>query len=121
MSIPRLSVARSSGAAASPFLLATARSSIWRIEIEADGDDVAVLLAPQQVARAAQFQIQRRDAETRPELAEFAQRRQPPPRQRRQSHLRGAPGDRRRRAGSSGPRAREADTAPKGQSDRRDS
>ena len=38
--------------------------------------DVAVLLAAQQIARAAQFQIERGDLEAGAQVAEFLQRRQ---------------------------------------------
>ena len=47
------------------------------IHVEADGVDVAVLLAAQQIARAAQFQIERRDFEARAQIAELLQRGQP--------------------------------------------
>ena len=47
------------------------------IHIEPDRIDVPVLLAAQQIARAAQFQIERRDLEPRAQIAELLQRRQP--------------------------------------------
>ena len=45
-----------------------------QIRVEADGGDVAVLLAAQQIARAAQFQIERGDLESRAQIGKFAQR-----------------------------------------------
>ena len=45
-----------------------------QVHVEADGGDVAVLLASQQIARAAQFQIERRDFEARAQIRKFAQR-----------------------------------------------
>ena len=45
------------------------------VRVVADGFDVAVLLAAEQVARAAQFQIERGDFEAGTEIAEFFQRR----------------------------------------------
>ena len=47
------------------------------IQIEADRLDVSMLLAAQQVARAAQLQIERRDPEPGAQFAEFAYRGQP--------------------------------------------
>ncbi len=44
------------------------------IHIEADRFDVAVLFAPEKIAGAAQFQIERGDAEAGAEIAEFLQR-----------------------------------------------
>ncbi len=41
------------------------------IHVEADRLDVAVLLAPQQIPRPAQLQVERRDAEPRAQIAEF--------------------------------------------------
>ena len=46
------------------------------VHIEADGVDMAVLLAAQQIARAAQFQIERGDLEPGAQIAELLQRRQ---------------------------------------------
>ena len=47
------------------------------VHVETDRVDVPVLLAAQQVARAAQFQVQRRDLEARAQVGELLQRRQP--------------------------------------------
>ena len=47
------------------------------VHVESDRPDVPVLLAAQQIAGAAQFQVERRDLETRTEVAELLQRRQP--------------------------------------------
>ncbi len=44
------------------------------VHVEADGADVAVLLAAQNVARAAQLQIERRNFEAGAEVAEFLER-----------------------------------------------
>ncbi len=41
------------------------------VHVEADRADVSVLLAAQDIARAAQLQIERGDFETRAEIAEF--------------------------------------------------
>ena len=46
------------------------------VHVEPDRVDVAVLLAAQQVAGAAQFQIERGDLEPRAQVAEFLERRQ---------------------------------------------
>ncbi len=46
------------------------------IEIEAHGLDMPMLFPPQQVAGAADFQVERGDAEPRPQVAEFADGRQ---------------------------------------------
>src|SRR5581483_10642247 len=48
-----------------------------RVQIETDRFDVPVLLPSQQVARAPQLQVQRRNAKSRPEFAEFFHRRKP--------------------------------------------
>ena len=58
------------------------------VHIEADRVDMAVLLAAQQIARAAQFQIERRDLESRAQIAELLQRRQPLARDFRQLRIR---------------------------------
>src|SRR4029434_8865586 len=55
-----------------------------RVQVEADGVDVARLLAAEQIARAAQFQVERGYAEARAQVREFAYRGQPLPRDRRQ-------------------------------------
>ncbi len=44
------------------------------VHVEADRADVAVLLAAQHVARAAQFQIERGDFEPGAQIAEFLER-----------------------------------------------
>ncbi len=46
------------------------------VHVEADRVDVAVLLAAQQIAGAAQFQIERRDLEAGAQIAELLERRQ---------------------------------------------
>ena len=46
------------------------------VHIETDGVDVAVLLATQQISRAAQFQVERRNLEPGAQVAELLQRRQ---------------------------------------------
>src|SRR6266498_3442290 len=42
------------------------------VQVQADGLDVAALLAPQQVARPPQLEVQGRDAEARPQVRELA-------------------------------------------------
>ncbi len=54
------------------------------IELEADGFDMSALLAAEQISRAAQFQIKRRDFEARAQIGKFFQRRQSSARDRRQ-------------------------------------
>ena len=54
------------------------------VEFEADGFDVAALLAAQQIAGAAQFEIERGDFEARAQIGKFLQRRQPAARDRRE-------------------------------------
>ena len=51
------------------------------VELEAHGLDVSALLAAQQIAGAAQLQVERRDLEARAQVAELFQRRQPASRQ----------------------------------------
>ncbi len=51
------------------------------VQLEAHGFDVSALLAAQQIAGAAQLQIEGRNLEARAQVAEFFQRRQPAPRQ----------------------------------------
>ena len=46
--------------------------------VEADGFDVAALLAAEQVAGAADLEVERGDAEAAAEVAELANRGQPP-------------------------------------------
>ena len=60
----------------------------FQVRVESDGLNMAVLLPAQQVAAAAQFQIQRGDFETRAQVAELAQRRQPFPRHFRKLRIR---------------------------------
>ena len=50
------------------------------VQLEADGFDVAALLAAEHVARAAQFEIERGDFEAGAEVTEFLERRQTPAR-----------------------------------------
>ena len=76
MSSPRFSAEWTSSGASSPFSSCTVSSSIRTIHVEADGVDVAVLLAAQQVAGAAQFQIERGDLEAGAQVGKFAQGRQ---------------------------------------------
>ena len=80
-------MARISGLTSSPFSAATARSIIWHVQIETDGVDVAVLLAAQQVSGAAKFEIERGDAESRAEGAEFLERGEPARGQRRERNI----------------------------------
>ena len=47
------------------------------IQIESNRFDVAVLLSAKQVARAAQLEIERGNAEARPQFAELPNRRKP--------------------------------------------
>ena len=74
---PRLSCV--SGASSLDFALQLAHGALQHrgVELEADGFDVAALLAAQQVAGAAQFQIERGDFEARAQVAELFQRGQP--------------------------------------------
>ena len=65
----------------SPFISRTAVSSIVVYNSKPTALDVAALLAAQQIARAAQFQVERGDLEARAQVAELLQRRQPSPRQ----------------------------------------
>src|SRR5215472_10654910 len=51
------------------------------VQLEADGFDMAALLAAEQVSRAAQLQVESRDLESRAEIAEFFQRSETPARQ----------------------------------------
>ena len=76
------------------------------VRVEADRVDVPVLLAAQQIAGAAQLQIERGDLEAGAQVAEFLERRQPLARDLGQLRVGLEPADRRRRAGSTGPRAR---------------
>ena len=62
---------RSSGAASSPFQLGDGAFQHLAVQVEADGLDVAVLLAAEHVAGAAEFEVERGDAEARAEFAEF--------------------------------------------------
>ena len=52
------------------------------VHVEAHRLDMAVLLAAQQIPRPAEFQVQRRNAKSRAQIAEFLQRREPLPRDR---------------------------------------
>ena len=74
---------------ASPLRSATARSIMLAIQIEANRADLAVLFAAQQISGAAQFQIERGNAEARAQIAEFFQSREAMPRQRGQVIRRG--------------------------------
>ena len=90
------------------------------VQLEADGVDVAALLAAQQVARAAQFQIERGDLESGAQVGEFLQRGQAAARDRRELDAPGAPADRHRRGGWSGPRVRATGRARRARGGRRD-
>jgi len=73
------------------------------VHVEAHGVDVPVLLAAQQVAGAAQLEVERGDLEARAQVAELLER---PPRRFRASSLSSvskAPGGRRRRGRWNGP------------------
>ena len=74
------------------------------IGVEAHRVDMAVLLAAQQIAGAAQFQIERGDLESGAQVAEFLQRRQPLAGDLASVPYRAAPAGRRKRGGSIGPR-----------------
>src|SRR5439155_26767887 len=54
------------------------------VPLEAERIDVAALLAAEEISGAADFEIERRDAETAAEIAELLDRRQPLLRDRRQ-------------------------------------
>ena len=81
-STPRLIVARSSIGFDLAFHFRNGALEHFRVEIETYGVDVAVLLAAQQIPRAAQFEIKRGNAESGAEVAEFLERREPAPRDR---------------------------------------
>ena len=72
-----------SGASSSHLALQFAHRALQHggVELESHGFDVAALLAAQQIARAAQFQVERGNLESRAQVAELFQRRQPAPRQ----------------------------------------
>ena len=89
------------------------------VRVEAHGLDVTVLLAAQQIAGAAQFEIERGDLEARAQIAEFFQRGQTLARDLAQLRVGRAPEDKRTRGDSSGPRVRATDTARLNRSARR--
>ena len=89
------------------------------VQLEADGLDVAVLLAAQQVAGAAQFQIERGNLEARAQVAELLQRGQALVARARSARGPAESAGRHRRGGWSGPRVRATGTAPRGRGGRR--
>ncbi len=62
---------RSSGVTSSPFELGDGALEHLAVEVEADGFDVAVLLAAEHVAGAAKFKVEGGDAEAGAKFAEF--------------------------------------------------
>ena len=89
------------------------------VHLEADGIDVPALLAAEQVAGAANLEVERGDAEPAAQIAELLDRGQPLLRDRRQVVFRRNQQVRVRRADPIGRRGRAADTAATGRSDRR--
>ena len=91
------------------------------VHVEANGFDVAALLAAEQIAGAANLEVERGDAEAAAEIAELANRRQPPPRDRRQRLFRWNQQVRVRPPIRSAHAARATGTAAPARTDRRDS
>ena len=89
------------------------------VQVEADGRDVARLLAAEQVARAADLEVAHRDLEARPEVGELADR--PEPLVRLLGERVGPAGaaGTRTRAGPGGRRGRAAGTSARGRAGRR--
>ena len=89
------------------------------VHLEADGLDVPALLAAEQVAGAADLEIERRHAESAAEVAELLDRGEPLLRNRRQVVFRRNQQVRVRRADPIGRRGRAADRAATAHTDRR--
>ena len=90
------------------------------VEVEADGFDVAVLLAAEHVAGAAEFEVESGDAEAGAEFAELFHGGEALAGDVAEGGLRAGREDRRRRAGRSGQRGRGVGKARRGRGDRRD-
>ena len=73
---PRLSCVSASSASTLALQLAHGALQHRGVQLEADGVDVAALLAAEHVAGTAQFEIESGDLEARAEVGEFLQRRQ---------------------------------------------
>ena len=80
----RLTVARTSSSSSSPFSSRTVCSSSFMYISKPTRLDVAALLAAEQVAGAANLEVERRDAEAAAEIAELLDRGEPLLRDRRQ-------------------------------------
>ena len=84
---PRLSCVSASSGPGFALHLADGAVEHLGVQLEADGFDVSALLSAQQIACAAQFEIQSGDFEAGAEVGKFFQRRQPPARDRSELDL----------------------------------
>ena len=72
--MPRLSCVVGCSSSASPFIFLHRLLEHGGVHLEADGFNVAALLAAEHVAGAAKFEIERGDFEARAEVGEFLER-----------------------------------------------